>query len=317
MANWAATLNFGDWMGISGNALDFDYNSFDQIPRILTEFCNLCIEAANADPKFCPLASASMKSSDPASDLVGRINNIISSLSTTAGYVDPHGSQNITLGALLGLVINTFMNPSGMPAFAQFLLDAETSIQTGKTISKRSISDLSYSNQPLNDPLAGFFNPFTNDARSCVDNSFAGIDNPNDFLDYLSTQIADNPLVAFSGVGSAECLTWPNFTSYDVERFTGPFPSKLKNKLLVIGITGDPIASITGAMSTYQYIGEDNAVFLIHDAYGFGTIVQPNDCTTAAIKAYLTNGYTLFAIAYLRNSSRERYHLSHGKYGIE
>ena len=64
-------------MGISGNALDFYYNSQDQIPRMLNEFASFCVEAAVIDPNFCPLASASMKSKNPASDLVARINDII------------------------------------------------------------------------------------------------------------------------------------------------------------------------------------------------------------------------------------------------
>lgn len=81
----------------------------------------------------------------------------------------------------------------------------------------------------------------------CVDNFYKGIDTPQDFVDYISNQITtENPLIAYLGISSSSCLTWPDFASLDVERYTGPFPSALNNKLLVIGITGDSIAWFDG-----------------------------------------------------------------------
>ena len=65
---------------------------------------------------------------------------------------------------------------------------------------------------------------------------------------------------------------------------------EIENKILVIGVSGDPIASLTGSMATYKYIGVNNAAFLVHDGYGFSTLTHDNDCTKGAIKAYLTNG---------------------------
>jgi hypothetical protein len=280
-------------MGMSGNALDYSYRSFDQVPRLLQEFAILCVDAANVNPKYCPLASASMKLSDPASDIVIRINNIVTSLSQKAGYVNTapktDGRQLFTLDALVNNVYLAFWNPASFPNFAQYLLEAEMSIKKSRT-AKRSLSDLDFLNQARRDSLAGFGNPFAGDARSCTDQ---GIDNPTDFIKYYSGQLAKNPLVAYYGWTAAPCLSWPNLTNFDVERYRQPFPTTVKNKLLVIGLTGDPVCSFTGVVATYNYIGHSNAAFLTHDAFGIGSLSQPNNCTTAAIKAYLVDGKLL------------------------
>src|SRR5213078_3991213 len=76
----------------------------------------------------------------------------------------------------------------------------------------------------------------------------------------------------------------------DVEQFRGSFPSTLKSKILVIGGTNDPVTPYHGALATYKFIGETNARFLVHDAFGHCTISSPNVCTTSAIHAFLTTG---------------------------
>ena len=138
--------------------------------------------------------------------------------------------------------------------------------------------------------MAGFGNPFVGDGRECYDHSYQGIDNPTDFVNYLSEQLAENPFIGYYGLGAATCLSWPNLTNQDVERYEGPFPKQTKNKLLVVGVTNDPICSFPGAVTTYEFMGPNNAAFLIHDAFGFGSNVQPNNCTMGAMKAYLVNG---------------------------
>lgn len=283
---------------MSGNALDYSYRKFDQLPRLLQEFAILCVNAANVNPKYCPFASISMKSPDPASDILTRINNIITSLSQKAGYVNTAYKkiidQTFTLENLVNKVYEAFWVPlNNLPYFAEYLLEAEISISTSRT-AKRSISELDLSNQARYDSLAGFSNPFAGYARSCIDQSFQGIDNPTDFIEYFSGQLTKNPLVAYYGWNAAPCLSWPNLTSFNVERYRQPFPKATKNKLLVIGVTGDPTGSFSGAVATFNYIGSNNAVFLTHDAFGVGSIWQPNNCTTGAIKSYLLNG-KLFA----------------------
>lgn len=208
-----------------------------------------------------------------------------------AGYADASDKQQVfTLSGLLIDIFNAFMIPSYMPSFAQTLLDEENSILNGHT-TKRSLSDpLAYQNQPFNDPLAGWGNPFVVSGRKCYDHSYQGIDNPTDFVNYLSDQLAENPLIGYYGLTVSSCLSWPNLTNQDVERYGGPFPKQTKNKLLVVGVTNHPFCSFTGAVTTYEFMDPNNAAFLIHDAFGYDSNVQPNNCTTGAMKAYLVNG---------------------------
>src|SRR5436189_6118354 len=104
-------------MGLSGNALDYNYRSLDQIPRILGEFATLCIDAANVNPKYCPLASASMKAKSPASNILNRINNIITSLTQRSGYANERNTQQVfTLEGLLYDTLSAFTAPFNMPS---------------------------------------------------------------------------------------------------------------------------------------------------------------------------------------------------------
>lgn len=124
----------------------------------------------------------------------------------------------------------------------------------------------------------------------CLDSSFAGIDTPATFQQQISDQLELNPLAAFNGFFYAVCLTWPNLTTYDLQRYTGPFPEKLKNSVLVIGITNDAAAAFPGALATYEYIGSDNAALLIHDSFGATSLDSINNCTNTIITAYFTQG---------------------------
>ena len=110
-------------------------------------------------------------------------------------------------------------------------------------------------------------------------------------LTIISNQLATlDPIVAYMSLSTAVCLGWPNLTSYDAERYTGPFPNALKNKMLVVGVTDSALNSYTASLRTYQYIGENNSVFISHEGFGMGTIDTPNNCTTAILRDYLTTG---------------------------
>ena len=60
--------------------------------------------------------------------------------------------------------------------------------------------------------------------------------------------------------------------------------------MLVIGGTNDPVTPYHGALATYHFIGENNAQFLVHDAFGHCTTSSPNFCTESAIHTFLTTG---------------------------
>ena len=100
--------------------------------------------------------------------------------------------------------------------------------------------------------------------------------------------VRENPLQGYFGVSAGSCLSWPTLTSYDVEKvMLDNFPTKLANKVLVIGVTDDPITPYPGALTTYEMLGEDNAAFLVHEAFGHCSTADPNKL---ALQNYFING---------------------------
>jgi len=203
------------------------------------------------------------------------------------------------------------MSVESFPILAQAFLDAETLIQnqlpTNNVNEEQLIGDnpkpnddapaagnvsaISTSTWNSNDPLTGSGNAFVFPAVTCLDTNYNGINNLTSFVDYLSGLVAKEPLQAFYGASSGSCLSWPNLTAYDVEKVTADnFPSKLANKVLVIGVTDDPVTPYPGALTTYEMLGDDNAAFLVHEAFGHCSTADPNNCTWAALQNYFING---------------------------
>src|SRR5438045_455477 len=116
-------------MGVNGNALDFSFNSYKEIPRILSDFAAFCVTAAKINKRYCPLASASLESSDGPADLIRRIKNITSNLITQIAFVDKSNDNNhndiFTFSRLATTTRTSLMTPKQWPSFAKFLLDAE------------------------------------------------------------------------------------------------------------------------------------------------------------------------------------------------
>lgn len=269
--------NFEEWMGITANALDYSFHSSIQIPRILEGFAFYCVAAAEMNPSFCPLATGSLNETDPVSALVGRINQIVTDLRQRS-------YNNLTFNRLSAEIQQSLRLPANYHSLAQYFLDAEATIHRKKR---------SFAFNP-SDRLSGLHNEFAYWAVSCVDVNLAGINTPSTFGAKISNQIAINPLVGYTSTSFAPCLGWPDLSAFDVEQFRGTFPSTLKNKMLIIAGTNDPVTPYDGALATYQFIGENNAQLLVHDAFGHCTFSSPNSCTTSAIRAFLTTGENLY-----------------------
>lgn len=232
-----------------------------------------------------------MNATDPEADIINRVLNISHRLTLKASV--NYKKQTFTFDDFSGEIVYGLNTPAGFPNLTQYLLNAEAATAHLDTQTKRSIMNETFANMPTDDPLAGTWNAFVIEDRMCYDNSFAGIDTPATFVDYISNQIATlDPIVAYMGLSSSSCLTWPNLTSSNVEKFTGPFPNALKNKILVVGVTNSALNSYNASMSTFQYIGENNAVFISHEGFGMGTIDNPNNCTIGILKDYLITGIT-------------------------
>jgi hypothetical protein len=243
-------VDFEGWTGIKANILEFEFDMDSEIPRILGTWAFYCVEAAQMDPKYCLFASTSMNTSNPVSDLMERIDSIIRNL-TQQSFVNQTSNRTYTLFNMVGRVRTGLMRLPFFWLLGDYLLTAEdTILSTREGMSRSQMLYPRQSDQNMtfaaitsnaSDPLEGDNNPFAYVANSCLDGGFEGIDTFDTWLEQFHRQVNTNPLVGCGGLFSAACLTWPNLTDYGVERYEGPVPEKLRNKMLIIGVTNDPV----------------------------------------------------------------------------
>lgn len=282
-------------MGIKGNILDL-YNS-EQLDTnaILAYFAEQCIAAYRIHHSGCKIAAASMNAKNRDADLFGRINSIVTELMAKPIL----SRQNFSLYDLGYDITMDLGDPAFWIMLEQKLGDLvsanENSAHRRRSINQRSANDRFPSPVQLyfsQDPAAfvrGGYNIFMDPAVKCLDANYEDINNVTSFVKYIS-ELVDTNVWNFEGVEAARCLSWPDLTAFNVERFRQPVSPKLKNKIIVIGITHNAWHSYSGALSTYNYFGENNSVFLIHDAVGRNSQRDPNQCTTNALTAYFLKG---------------------------
>ncbi|KAL1747547.1 TAP-like protein-domain-containing protein [Schizophyllum fasciatum] len=82
------------------------------------------------------------------------------------------------------------------------------------------------------------------------------------------------------------CFAWP---ARAVERYTGPWNNKLKNRILVIGNTADPGTALKNAERMAELIGE-SAVLVKQNGYGHSSMAEKSTCIVNVIKQYFENG---------------------------
>lgn len=300
------------WTSNTTDLLDYAYSSHSEIPRILRDFAAQCIAAANQKAEYCYFGTGSLQAASPVDNLVQRINNVIGNL-TTKSYTDPTTQSSYSMYALSAAVRQSLTSPKKFPTLAQYLMDAEYIIQsrtpdnsvneyniltnnTDVVIDNVEETNLTISSTTWNrfDPFTGDSNTFVWPAVVCLDQNLGTNNTVDWFVDKWYNQTHTNALVGYMSSAFSACLAWPNLTHYDVEKvYAADFPSKLKNKMLVIGVTDDPVTPYHSALNTYNTIGADNAEFLIHDGMGHCSLQNPNPCTTNAVKAYFLNGMSV------------------------
>ena len=288
--------------------MDYAYASHSNIPNILVDFAAQCIEAAQQQPQYCYFGQGSLNASNPTNDLVQRMNYIVSNL-TTKSYTDPSNGTPFNLMALTAVIRDALAVPKKFPTLAQYFMDAEYMIQSkalqnndneyqiitttisnvtdGADVPGNSTITTAYN--PF-DPFYGASNSFVWPAVVCLDMN-VGNNTLDWFVDKWSTQVNKNALVGYMSKPFAACLGWPNLTNWDVERVHSvDFPKQLNNKMLVIGVTDDPVTPYHSALNTYGVIGANNSNFLVHKGFGHCSVSNRNNCTTAAITSYFVNG---------------------------
>jgi hypothetical protein len=76
--------------------LDYSYNSHSKIPRILGDFAEHCVQAAQQDVKYCRLTQNSLNATNPRSDVLNRMNNVIGNL-TQKSYKDTKSNSTVSM----------------------------------------------------------------------------------------------------------------------------------------------------------------------------------------------------------------------------
>uniref|UniRef100_D8Q7J3 Peptidase S33 tripeptidyl aminopeptidase-like C-terminal domain-containing protein n=1 Tax=Schizophyllum commune (strain H4-8 / FGSC 9210) TaxID=578458 RepID=D8Q7J3_SCHCM len=82
------------------------------------------------------------------------------------------------------------------------------------------------------------------------------------------------------------CYAWP---ARAVERFTGPWDSKPKNTVLIIGNKVDPITPYSNSQRVASILG-DKAVLVTQNGFGHTSLAEKSTCTINAIKQYFADG---------------------------
>ncbi|KAJ3103512.1 hypothetical protein HDU96_009228 [Phlyctochytrium bullatum] len=82
------------------------------------------------------------------------------------------------------------------------------------------------------------------------------------------------------------CKYWPR----PVERYDGPWNRTLKNRILFVGNTLDPVTSRVNAFSNAEYLGPKNAYVQVHDGAGHCSGAQPSLCTINVVRTYFDEG---------------------------
>lgn len=88
------------------------------------------------------------------------------------------------------------------------------------------------------------------------------------------------------GMQGNVCFAWP---ARAVERYTGPWNKKLKNPILVIGNTADPVTPFANAKLMADLLG-DSAVLLKQDGFGHSSLAEKSSCTIKIINNLFKDG---------------------------
>jgi hypothetical protein len=287
-------VDYESWMGVTGNVLDYSYDSFSNLPDVLYQFATICVAAAEINSTSCPLALPSMKTPDPARDIVGRVYAVLETLASNIQQYSSIYNGSNTYKGNIDDISDSLADPKLWPSLATFILGLEDLVAQKSSNHKKRHQEptnfLLYS--PL-DPVAGLTSFANFNARAAImplDSNYTNIANASSFVDYILKQIEQNSFIAYGGLDYAAGLGWPDATDYNVERFTGPFPSQTNNKIVIISRTYNAGHPPKSALNTYEFIGSDNAVLLVHDGFGYLFTEDPNDCINDSIKSYFTKG---------------------------
>jgi hypothetical protein len=314
-------MDYPMWTGLSGNALDFIYESSSSTNSTLNQFSQICVAAAQMNPNACPFAAKSMTASSPANDIISRITAIVTKLSQIQGVNDTKGDSFYLLN-VNQLILDDLSDPDAWYFLSNTFLAIEDLVHSSSSSRVKrdepTLSSLNYSSYNWSDMEWGLYNDFRYTALLCLENNYTGILTQSSFISYIDEYISEDLLRGYNTqmFFAASCFTWPNLAiaSGDIERFNDTFPN-MTNRILLLAPIYSPQFSLDGVLSTYNFLGSENANILLHNGFGDGYTTDPNNCTVNAATQFLTQGkYTLSILADIRNDTTEWNDLYHGPF---
>jgi pimeloyl-ACP methyl ester carboxylesterase len=121
----------------------------------------------------------------------------------------------------------------------------------------------------------------------CLDSTHHNHPDVNSFLKGVKEANDVSPLAAdLWGTEMLQCLYWKVIPA---ERYAGPWNHKTKNKVVLIGATGDPVTPSESA-AALERLMEGSGVFHKHHGWGHCSLGQSSKCTTKVIRDYFVDG---------------------------
>ncbi|KAL1761686.1 TAP-like protein-domain-containing protein [Schizophyllum commune] len=194
-------------------------------------------------------------------------------------------SQTLTSAEFRGQILSALYSPTNWGKFAALAASYGQSLQSLST-NATVPADLASQLAPLKRNAS---TTYEGPAIWCGDGVDAGNMTMRDGFDAI-VQASEN-VSSFFGpkwwdIPGVLCFAWP---ARAVERFTGPWYNKLKNRVLVIGNTADPVTPFKNAQLMADLLGE-SAVLIRQDGFGHASVAEKSTCTANVVGKYFEDG---------------------------
>ncbi|KAJ3101186.1 hypothetical protein HDU97_001598 [Phlyctochytrium planicorne] len=191
----------------------------------------------------------------------------------------------VTKADAMGLLFNTLYRPKSYQATSKIFADAIVS-RDGSAIKDR-LSSVDNPQDFCPADITGGRGSFL--TVKCND----GEDMSKYSIDFFRTGYERIRKASWLGGPSwaESSITCKYWKSRPVERYAGPWNKALKNKILIVGNTFDPVTPLANAKRLHRFLSPSNSSFLlIHNGFGHTSNGQPGSCTIQAIANYFVNG---------------------------
>ncbi|KAI9206525.1 Alpha/Beta hydrolase protein [Polychytrium aggregatum] len=246
---------------------------------ILPEFEEFGRQCQQAGPTGCALS----RPEGSGRDVTARIRSLINELDADPiSFVDS-GIPTVISGRFVGqIVFQVMYSTTAWPALAAALQDI---IESRNATAIARMSGITSEKQLCQTKDVSGNNGFP--SVFCLDGH--GSDKLS-LQHWIDADIDMNSKYSFLGTGlllrSLSCKYWPVKAA---ERYTGPWDRKLKNKVLIIGSTYDPVTPLASARHVEKLM-RGNGVLLHHDGAGHTSLGQFSLCTMGKLWSYFYFG---------------------------